>query len=186
MIFVITQIRENPLHPTVSYKWFTLVFFGSAAILRDFVTSHWKLTWLICAVTFEMMAGEVPLKRFLLIYGSAAGEETKPGLKMDFKCWKGETSRALMSAAAPPSLQRKHPGQYLWGPLWVWWYCNQTLQPLYKIGFRSWHFSWNLAASETRRCFFSYGQVQEKLHPRRVKAQITFMCDKTSNGHQPV
>lgn len=34
------------------------VFFGSAAILRDFVTSRWKLTWLICAVAFEMMAGE--------------------------------------------------------------------------------------------------------------------------------
>lgn len=181
-VFLSLVKSERILCTTVLYNWFTLVllsFLWFGGILRDFVTSHWKLIWLICAVAFEMMAGEVLLKHFLLIYVSAAGEETKSGLKADFKYWKGETSLALMhlSAAAHPFLQRKHLAQYLWGPLWVWWYCNQTLQPRYKIGFRSWHLSWSLAASEARRRLFSYGQLQEKLHPRRVKAQITCMCD---------
>lgn len=110
-------------------------------------------------------------------------------MKLVSKRWnsnveKGGTSQAFiyLSAVVRLFLQCKLVGEYLWGPLWIWWYCHHTLQPQWQIGFRSWHLSWSLAASESGRRFPSYGRDQEKLHPRKVKAQIYSMCDKFRMG----
>lgn len=132
---------------------------------------------MICTVAFNTLAGEAPLKHFLLSLflnaGSKQGQDWSQLWRYTLIC---------LSAVVRLFLQCKLVGEYLWGPLWIWWYCHHTLQPQWQIGFRSWQLSGSLAASEAGRRFPSYGRDQEKLHPRKVKAQITSMCDKFRIG----
>lgn len=113
-----------------------------------------------------------------------SSDRTEANSEGKFTAMEFQPSQALihLSAVVCLFLQWKLVGEHLRGPLWVWWYCHQTLQPRWQIGFRSWHLSWSLAASEADRRFPSYCRDQEKLHPRKVKAQISSVCDKFRMG----